>query len=50
MYRCHGEGMDLSWTVVTVVGLVSVAGLPFVMAWVERMLMTGPTHVKQPPR
>ncbi|MCW4602916.1 hypothetical protein ON003_15955 [Janibacter hoylei] len=42
--------MDLTWVALSATGLLSIAGLPFAMAWVERTLMTGPTHVEQPPR
>lgn len=41
--------MDLTWAALTVAGLLSVAGLPFVMAKVEQSLMTSP-RVTQPPR
>ncbi|MEN3121132.1 hypothetical protein N5P18_16720 [Janibacter terrae] len=42
--------MNLTGAILTVAGMVSVASLPFAMAWVEQALMTGPTHVEQPPR
>ncbi len=41
------EGMNLTTGLITGAAMISVAGLPFVMAWVEQTLMTN-TRVKPP--
>lgn len=40
--------MNLTGAILTVAGMVSVASLPFVMAWIEETFMTD-TRVKQRP-
>ena len=41
-------GMNLTTGLLTGAATISVAALPFVMAWVEQTLMTS-SRVKQPP-
>ena len=39
--------MELTDVVLVAAGILCVAGLPFAMAWVERVLMTSTGHARR---